>query len=289
MCVVTSTVHECSGSGDVVPDNGEPARPVPAEAQPARTPTGSPGSHGRGPPAAIRRSASRSAATAGVTSSSSAARQHLEGVVEDRRRARPGPLHVEAVQLVAHLDDAARVDEEVRGVGDPARPHPLGRPPCPSVTSWLFAPPHTTRARSTSTVWSSSAPPSALGLKTSTSSCSEVREVAHRPDGGVALEDRAHGIRVDVGDDDLGAVLEQVLGQAAADLADPGDGDPAAAQARVAPHVLRRRAHALEDAVGGEHRGVTGAARARASARWPSGWTPRRRPCRRRRCRRRRP
>ena len=68
------------------------------------------------------------------------------------------------------------------------------------------------------------------------------------------------GLLVDVGDDDAGAVLEQVAGQDAPDLADAGDADGAALEGRLAPQVLGAGALALEDAVGGEHRGVAGAA-----------------------------
>ncbi len=63
-----------------------------------------------------------------------------------------------------------------------------------------------------------------------------------------------------VGDDDLGAVVVQVLHEVVPDLADTGDTDPPPAQGGVAPRHLRRGAHALEDAVRREHAGVAGAA-----------------------------
>src|SRR5439155_4790953 len=66
--------------------------------------------------------------------------------------------------------------------------------------------------------------------------------------------------RAHVGHHDRGAVVEQVLDQVLADLADPGHADPAAGQGGGVPDVLGRGAHALEDAEGGEHRGVAGAA-----------------------------
>src|SRR5205814_1537904 len=62
----------------------------------------------------------------------------------------------------------------------------------------------------------------------------------------------------DVGRDDRSAVLDQVLYQVLADLAEAGDADPPAGQARAAPDVLSRGPHALENAPGGEDRGVPG-------------------------------
>ena len=76
-------------------------------------------------------------------------------------------------------------------------------------------------------------------------------------DGGAHPLDR---VGVDVADDDGGAVLEQVLDEVVADLADALDGDPAAVQRRRAPGVLGGGAHRLEDAERGEHRAVAGAA-----------------------------
>ena len=52
----------------------------------------------------------------------------------------------------------------------------------------------------------------------------------------------------------------EVLGEPPADLADPGDADRAAGERRLAPAVLRGRPHPLEDAPGGEDRGVARAA-----------------------------
>ena len=78
--------------------------------------------------------------------------------------------------------------------------------------------------------------------------------------GGVLVADPLHGVSVDVGDDDDGAVLGQVTHQVAADLADAGDADGAAGQGGLAPDGLGRGAHALEHAVRREHRGVAGAA-----------------------------
>ncbi len=74
-----------------------------------------------------------------------------------------------------------------------------------------------------------------------------------------------------VRDQDLGALLEQVAHQVAADLADARDADPAAAQRGVAPQVLRAGTHALVDAEGGEHRGVAGAAVLGGAAGHPAG------------------
>ena len=72
------------------------------------------------PTSAIRRSASRSAATAGGTPSASASRRICRGGVEDPGRAQLGPLEVEALDLVGHLDHAARVDHVVGRVEDAA-------------------------------------------------------------------------------------------------------------------------------------------------------------------------
>ena len=81
-----------------------------------------------------------------------------------------------------------------------------------------------------------------------------------RLDRGVLGPDPLHRARVHVAHDDLGAVVDQVPDQVAADLADAFDADRAAREAARAPDVLGRGAHALEDAERGEHRGVAGAA-----------------------------
>src|SRR5262249_10130160 len=79
-------------------------------------------------------------------------------------------------------------------------------------------------------------------------------------DGGVLVADPLDGRGAAVADQDLGAGLGQVADQAAADLADALDGDAAAGQVLGAPDVLGGGQHALVDAVGGEDRGVAGAA-----------------------------
>ena len=81
-----------------------------------------------------------------------------------------------------------------------------------------------------------------------------------RRDLGVQLGEGAHRLLAHVRDHDLGAVREQVPDEVAADLADARDADLAAAQRRVAPQVLGRGPHALEDAEGGQHGRVARAA-----------------------------
>ena len=82
----------------------------------------------------------------------------------------------------------------------------------------------------------------------------------------MGVGDPAHGRLVDVGHDDVGPVLEQVLHQVAPDLAHAGDADRAARQRGRAPGRLGCGAHALEHAVRRQHRGVAGpAVRDRAS------------------------
>jgi len=50
------------------------------------------------------------------------------------------------------------------------------------------------------------------------------------------------------------------------------DANPASSEGGLAPHVPGGRAHALEDAVGGEHRGVAGTTSlGRATGRPPGG------------------
>src|SRR5690606_26137050 len=78
--------------------------------------------------------------------------------------------------------------------------------------------------------------------------------------GRVPVEDPAHRVLADIGDDDLGALGPQVLHQVVADLAHARDADLAVPQRRVAPQVLCGGAHALVDAEGGEHGGVARAA-----------------------------
>src|SRR5690606_17304837 len=84
--------------------------------------------------------------------------------------------------------------------------------------------------------------------------------VGHDLDGGIR---RGHGgeraLR-DVGDHDLGAVGDEVLHQVSPDLADAGDADAQPADAGLSPDPFCAGAHALEDAVRGEHRRVTGTA-----------------------------
>ena len=58
----------------------------------------------------------------------------------------------------------------------------------------------------------------------------------------------------------VGAVLEQVVDEVAADLADAGDADGAAVQRGRAPGRLGGGPHALEHAVRREHRAVAGTA-----------------------------
>ena len=67
------------------------------------------------------------------------------------------------------------------------------------------------------------------------------------------------GGSVDVGHDDVGAVLDEVAHQVAAHLADARHADRATGQRRLAPDRLRGRSHALEHAVRREHRAVAGA------------------------------
>ena len=109
--------------------------------------------------AAIRRSASRSAASPGVTPSASAVRS-TASVASWIRRLGLRPLEREPVQLVGDLDHAAGVDEVVGAVDDAPLVQRLSTR---SWASWLLAPPHTIAARSASAASSSRTPPSAHG------------------------------------------------------------------------------------------------------------------------------
>src|SRR5699024_7228107 len=63
---------------------------------------------------------------------------------------------------------------------------------------------------------------------------------------------------VTIADNDLGAVGAQVVDQVRADLADAFHADGASRQRGLTPYVLRGSAHALEDAVCGHRRRITG-------------------------------
>ena len=144
-------------------------------------------------------------------------------------------------------------------------------PPRPSETSWLLAPPQTTLRPQGLHGDVVEGAPHRVGAEHVELGAHEVLDVLDRGDRRVAEQEGAHGIRVDVGHDDLGAVLEEVLGEPAADLPHPGDADAATGQRGLAPHVLRRRPHALEHAVCREHRRVARATALRRASGRPAG------------------
>ena len=75
-------------------------------------------------------------------------------------------------------------------------------------------------------------------------------------DAGCAASTVVDRDPVDVGDEHLGALVDQVVDQVASHLADAGDPDPAPGETGLAPHVLGAGPHPLQHAVGGEHRRV---------------------------------
>ena len=77
----------------------------------------------------------------------------------------------------------------------------------------------------------------------------ELIVVGHHLDLRVRGSDSGDRRLVDVGDDDLGPVVEEMLNQVLTDLADPCDSHPATTKCRVAPADLRSGPHGLEYAV----------------------------------------
>ena len=212
--------------------------------------------------------------------------EHPEGDVEDA--AGPGLRagEREAVPLVLDLDDAAGVHQVVGGVEDAALAQLLGDSGWPAGCSRRrrrsAAGQHRRRSRR----------PARRRARTARRRRAASREQL----GGVGR--RLH-LRVRACSRSTAAGSTSVTTTSApsstrwptsqrADLADAGDGDRAAGQRRRAPGVLGRGAHALEDAVGGEHRGVAAAAVGLRAAVGVSASPGRRRPGRRCTCRRRR-
>ena len=129
------------------------------------------------------------------------------------------------------------------------------------VASWLFAPPHTTRADSEADV--------RLGQRTTQRARGEdvdvgAEQLVRGSDADVRMlrtrtastADRRH-----VGGEDGRPVGDEMADQPPPDLADSADRDPPPSQRRFARTALRRGgAHALEDAEGGEHAAVPGTA-----------------------------
>src|SRR5690606_6074825 len=186
--------------------------------------------------------------------------RHLENLrcrVEDLRGLCPGAFHVEAADLVGHLDHAAGVDHVVGSVEDAALRELLLHTGVGELVVRGTA--HDLGAQQGDGVVVQRAAERAGGQHVDVRRHQRV-PVGDHLDLGVALPHALHGAFAHVADHDLGAVLDQVVHQPVADLAHTLDADPAPAQRGRAVHVLGRGAHALEDAEGGQDRGVPGAA-----------------------------
>ena len=106
----------------------------------------------------------------------------------------------------------------------------------PGCASWLLAAPQTIVARSTSTHLVAERAAEGAGrvdvdLGVATSASVSATTVTC----GCSLADPLDRRRVDVGDDDAGAVLDEVADQVAPDLADAGDADGAARRGWARP------------------------------------------------------
>ena len=156
------------------------------------------------------------------------------GGVEDLRRPWPGPARSRSRDLVCDLDHTAGVDHVVRRVEHAAVGQDLlhagvgqlvvgGAADHRAVSVARSRRPARRRARTARTR------PAACGP-------GPRRRRRCRPAGAWRVPRRPRPR--DVGDHDLGAVVDQVVDQVPADLADAGDADPAAGQRRRAPLVL---------------------------------------------------
>ena len=131
----------------------------------------------------------------------------------------------------------------------------------PGSASWLLAPPQTTRARRAATVSSSRAPPRALGLKTSRSewTSSSVSSTARTPAGSSARR-RSTASRSTSVTTTSAPSSRRCSASRAPTLPTPAMPTVRPARLGSPQSVLGSGPHPLEDAEGGEHRGVTGPA-----------------------------
>ncbi len=162
------------------------------------------------------------------------------------------------MQLVGDLDHTTGVHHVVRGVQD----RPVGQVLLDTRVCQLVvgrAAHHLGGERGNALVVQGAAE-RARGVDVEPLGADQSVRVRGHGDVGVQLGDRAYGLLAHIRHDDLGTVAEQVCDEVAADLADPGNADLAAAQRGVAPHVLGGGPHPLEDAERGEDGGVARAA-----------------------------
>ena len=240
------------------------------------------------PTSAIRRSASRSAATAGGTPSSAARREDAAGGVEDRRRPwRAARSKSKPVQLVGDLDHPAGVHAR-----SPARRGRRGRP--------AASPPRGGPAG----CWRRRRRPGRCSTSTTVVGRARrrARTARRRPGrrGPAPRRRRPSDLRVRGARPRSTAAADTSVTTTSAPSSSrcstrcrPTLPTPAMPTRRPASEAVphRRSAHgphALEDAEGGEHRRVAGAALGRGAPGDEPATPARRRPCPRRRCRRRR-
>ena len=237
---------------------------------------------------AIRRSASRSAAAAGGIPSSAAVASTRAVVPKISRGLGPGPLEVEAVQLVGDLDHPAGVHAVVRRVEDAA----LGQQLLDAGVGELVV----------GAAADQPAPQQRPRPRRSSAAAERARRVdvqvgAHQRLGvGDHLDRRVRrpdGRRPPPRDTSVtttrGAVLDQVPDQVPADLADPGDAHACGRRSVGAPQRCSAPARMPWNT---PYAVRTDESPAPPLLRGPPGREPgrprARRPCPRRRCRRRR-
>ena len=186
----------------------------------------------------MRCSASRSAATAGDTPSASASSNTRRATSKMLLALALRAVEREAVPLVLDLDDAAGVHQVVRRVEDAALDQLLGHVRGGELVVRAAADDAGGQHRHGLLVEGAA---ERAGRVDVVRGADQRRGVGDGADLRVARLHPLDRRRVDVGDDDVGAVLDQVADQPRADLADAGDGDRAAGQRRACPSSAGRR------------------------------------------------
>src|SRR5690606_3456555 len=184
-------------------------------------------------------------------------REDLAGGVVDAGGAGLGAVEVEPLDLVRHLDQAAGVDDVVGRVEDAAVGEALLHAGVGELVVGGAADHLRLQDGHRLVVEGPTERAGGVHVEIGADHLVAVRDDL---DLRVQGPDPVYGRLVDVADDDVRAVLAQVLHQAVADLADAFYADSFAPQRGRTPHGLGRGAHALVHAERGQYRGVSGAA-----------------------------